>query len=122
MLKIFSKISFGVITIFFFTSSLGFAASRDNFKDLVEKTIIKDILNPVVLLLISLAIVFFLWGVFKFIKEEGNKKEEGKEFMFWGIVGIFVMVSVWGLVNILSNTFNLDTSGIRKDIPKIDIR
>lgn len=82
------------------------------FSGVVYTTIISGILQPVVKLLIALAILFFLWGVFRFMISEGDKREEGRQFMFWGVVGIFVMVSVWGLVNILTNTFKLDTSSI----------
>jgi hypothetical protein len=49
--------------------------------------------------------------------EGGEKKEEGKQYMLWGIVGIFVMVSVWGLVNIVKQTFNLS-----ENVPKVEIR
>lgn len=98
---------------FMFISNVGvvWAASSETFKDLIDEKIIIGIISPVTKLLIALAIVFFLWGVFKFMIQEGDKKEEGREFMFWGIIGIFVMVSVWGLVNILVNTFNLDGTG-----------
>lgn len=91
-------------------SAMALAAGSKDFKDLIDNKIITGILDPVVKLLIALAIVFFLYGVFKFMIAEGDKKEEGREFMFWGIIGIFVMVSVWGLVNILVNTFNLDST------------
>jgi hypothetical protein len=87
------------------------------FSDTVYNTIIIGILQPLIKLLIALSIVFFIWGVFKFMIAEGDKREEGRQFMFWGVVGIFVMVSVWGLVAILTNTFKLDTTGIK--IPSI---
>ena len=56
-------------------------------------------------ILISLAVLFFLWGVFKYIKGDAAAKAEGAKNMLWGIIGIFVMVSVWGLVRILTSTF-----------------
>lgn len=105
---IFSSVT--VLTLFFTSYDTALSAPARNFKDLVTNTIIGDILNPTVLLLIALAIIFFLWGVFKFMIAEGDKKEDGKQFMLWGIVGIFVMVSVWGLVSILASTFKLETS------------
>ncbi len=76
------------------------------FKGLVS-TIINCLLNPIVGLIVSLSILSFIWGIFKFIRSAGDDKQEGRELMFWGVVGIFVMVSVWGLVNILRNTFTL---------------
>jgi hypothetical protein len=82
------------------------------FCDLIVNTIIGGVLTPIITLIVSGAVVVFLWGVFKFIKSEGKEKEAGKDMMVWGIVGIFVMVSVWGLVNILRGTFNLDNTQV----------
>ncbi len=95
------------------------ATGKGTFGDTIYNTVIAGILAPLIKLMIALAIVFFLWGVFKFIKEDGDKKEEGRNFMFWGIVGIFVMISVWGLVNILVYTFKLNTTGLQIPNPVI---
>jgi len=85
------------------------AAPQTTFAGLINETIIKGILGPLVPLLISLAVVIFLYGVIVLIfSEGGEKKEEGKQYMLWGIIGIFVMVSVWGLVNLLKGQFGLD--------------
>ncbi len=82
------------------------------FKDLIMNTIIGGMISPIITLIISGAVVVFLWGVFKFIKSEGKEKEAGRDMMVWGIVGIFVMVSLWGLVNILRGTFNLNDTKV----------
>ena len=70
-----------------------------------------DFLSQAVIILISLAVVFFLYGILKYISrgddEESQKK--GKNIMIYGIIGLFVMISFWGIVNILINTFELDT-------------
>jgi hypothetical protein len=39
--------------------------------------------------------------------QEETKKEKAKQYMLWGIIGLTVMVSVWGLVNILGDTFDI---------------
>ncbi|MDD4803688.1 MAG: hypothetical protein PHN69_00760 [Candidatus Pacebacteria bacterium] len=83
-----------------------------SFRTLLE-TVVGCVFTPLVYLIIGLSVVIFLWGVFKFIRSDGEDKSSGREFMFWGIVGIFVMVSVWGLVNILSYAFLLDNSSIK---------
>ena len=58
-------------------------------------------------LLISLAVVFFVYNVFNYaiLASDEDAKKKAKESMIWGIGGIFVMVSVWGLVGILQATF-----------------
>jgi hypothetical protein len=69
------------------------------------------VLAKVPAVLVGLALVFFLWGLAKFILVAGNEKKiaEGKNLMIWGIVAIFVMVSIWGIVNILQGTFGVQT-------------
>lgn len=66
-------------------------------------------------LLISIAVVWFVWNVFQFsIAGSEEKKAAAKSGMIWGIVGIFIMVSIWGLVGILQSTFG--TSGATANI------
>jgi hypothetical protein len=64
---------------------------------------VQYILIPFIMIL---GMLTFLWGVLKFIKGAGEPtaREEGRQFMVWGIVGLAVMASVWGLVRILTNT------------------
>lgn len=63
-----------------------------------------------------LALLYFFWGIALFIFQSGDEKkvEEGKSKMKWGIVSLFVMVSVWGLVSILQKDIvgNTDTGGV----------
>lgn len=68
--------------------------------------------RSVVPLIFTLAVVMFMWGVVQFIMgaEEEAKRTKGKQFMLWGIVALFVMVSVWGLVRILGTTFGVNTN------------
>lgn len=65
-------------------------------------------------LLILAALVLFLFGIVKrffWSKDDANKGEAGR-YILWGVVALFVMVSVWGLVNLLRGSFNLDNSNI----------
>lgn len=74
------------------------------------KSIVTDILIPLVF---TLALLFFFYGVAKYIWSEGQGKAEGKQIMIWGVVALFVMSSVWGLVSFIQGELNLsnDTSG-----------
>jgi hypothetical protein len=70
------------------------------------------ILNlSVVPLIFSLALVYFIYGVMQYVLNDADesKKAKGKQFMVWGIVALTVMVTVWGLVNLLGNTFGVNT-------------
>ncbi|KND49466.1 MAG: hypothetical protein AB203_00050 [Parcubacteria bacterium C7867-008] len=80
----------------------------------IENTIYKiiDFINGAfVPLIFALAFAFFLFGVFKFFFLKGTEaksREEGRKFMLGAIIALAVMISVWGLVNLLRYTFNLD--------------
>ena len=66
-------------------------------------------LTPIV---VALALLFFFWGLAKYILNAGDEaaKAEGRMIMIWGIIALFVMVSVWGLVQVLQQTFLGGTS------------
>ena len=75
------------------------------------KNLINDILVPV---LMAIAFIVFLWGVYKyFIYGADNETERatGKQFVLWGIIGFVVILSVWGLVAIVSGTLGLQLGG-----------
>ena len=73
------------------------------------------LLNRIVPLIIAVAVAYFIWNVFQYIiRAEEDQKEAAKTHMIWGIVGLFAMVSVWGLVAILQSTFG--TSGVQSTI------
>lgn len=70
--------------------------------------------KSVIPLIFALALAMFVWGVVQFVinSDEEAKKEKGKQFMLWGIIALTVMISVWGLVNILGDTFGVNTGFI----------
>lgn len=70
------------------------------------------ITKSIIPLLFTIGLAAFIFGVVQYMLNPNNseKRDEGKKYMIWGIIGLFVMVSVWGLVGILSNTFNLNNS------------
>ena len=71
--------------------------------------LVKYIINPAILLIFTAGFLLFLWGlvVFIFKLEEGGDHKEGKNHMLYGLIGMLVMVSVGGIIAILSNTFDL---------------
>lgn len=98
------------------TSSVGVACNLPN------KAKIQDLFNyvsciiskSIIPLIFTLAVAFFVWGVVQYMlaSADEHKKEMGKQYMVWGIIALTVMVSVWGLVNLVGNTFGLDTGFI----------
>lgn len=75
--------------------------------------ILQNIVDAVIPFIIGLGVLVFIYGVFNFVTSAGDEEARAgaKQLIIWGIIGIFVMVSVWGLVHILVGTFGLQNSG-----------
>lgn len=72
----------------------------------------EGILGKLVPMLIAVAVIILLVAILGYIKAGGDedKKKTYKDLMIYGIIGLFVMVSIWGLVGILDKTLNLDNT------------
>jgi FtsH-binding integral membrane protein len=85
----------------------------------------KHIINPLIVLLFTAALVYFVLGLFKLMKKDDSKAlEEGKQHMLWGIVGMAIMVSVFGIMSFITTTIGVgkvdpensaDVSGLFKN-------
>lgn len=86
----------------------------NTFETVVDGII--ETLDVVIIFILALAVVSFLYGIVTYIFRAGDetKRKEGVRFITYGIIGLFVMISVWGLVALLSNTI-----GASFGIPKI---
>lgn len=84
-----------------------------DFKALVTK-FITSFITPASQLILAAAVVYFLWNIMQVIRKSDDEKEleKFKTRAVWGIVAIAVMVSMWGLVNFLTSSANLDTTTI----------
>ncbi len=84
----------------------------------------KYIINPLIVFLFALAMVFFLYGVFEFIMNAGNdeKKTSGKSHMLWGVVGLTIMMGVWFILGVILRTMNIPKSEIDPEQGKVNLR
>lgn len=66
--------------------------------------------NISVEVILGLAVVVFVFNVYRyFFLDRENNKERGM-YLLWSVIGFAVILCFWGLVNLVANTFNLDTS------------
>lgn len=67
------------------------------------------ILNPIIILVFAVAMLIFFWGIVQFINSETTdlKREDGKKKILWGLVGMFIMVSAYGIIRLIIGTFGL---------------
>lgn len=83
--------------------------------------VINLINNVAIPVLFAVAFLVFIYGVFKYFilgGSDAGKQKEGKSLMIYGIVGFFLMVSVWGLVRILTGTATLENN--QPTFPKVN--
>ncbi len=80
------------------------AQTVNNFEGLVAK--IYGMISSIVPLIVALTLVVFLWGIFQLVRSNSeDARADAIKVITFGVVALFVMVSVWGLVAILNNTF-----------------
>lgn len=81
-------------------------------------TTLSDRIIPIVA---TLAILFFLWGLAMFIlkADDERARDEGKNIMIWGMVALFVIVALWGIIAFMSESLDLAGGGNNAVSPSI---
>lgn len=79
--------------------------------------LVQGFLSALVPMIITIAIIVFFWGLVKYIMSlNDGDKAEGLQIMMYGVLALFVMVSIWGIIKLLQSTFKVgDTNPI---VPK----
>lgn len=84
-----------------------------SFADVVE-LIVSYIQMGVIPIIFGIAVVTFFYALVNYIQRSGDEKERTKavQLMVWSIVGLFIMLSVWGLVQIITRSFGVSNFGL----------
>jgi hypothetical protein len=83
-------------------------AAFDKIKTLLRD--FKSLLDLVVPVIFGLALIFFFYGLAQFIRSVSDKTiQEGKNKMIWGVVSLFVMFSIWGIIRYIGESVNIST-------------
>lgn len=71
-------------------------------------------INKLLPILLAMTLLVFFWGLVGLIRSSGDEKavSEGKQFMLWGIVGLFVLVSFAGIISLFTGDFFGQSFGI----------
>lgn len=65
-------------------------------------------INRIIPLVIGVALLVFFWGIIRYIWSGGeDAKAKGRNLMLWGVIALFVMVSIFGILAILKNSFGI---------------
>jgi uncharacterized membrane protein len=74
--------------------------------DLLLTRVNSEIVSPLLWVLFGLATIYFLYGVFEFVKNAGSEegRRTGGQHIMWGLIGMFIMFSVKGIINLILGT------------------
>lgn len=110
------KIIAGVVS---FLPSIAFAQQITDANTLTTK--LTNLGNTFIGILIAFAVIWIIVNVVRFIIKADDPGARGpiQSAILWGIVGLFVILSIWGLVRILTNTFSTDSTAPTESFPRI---
>lgn len=71
--------------------------------------ILSELVNPALYLLLAIAVVIFIYGIIEMMAGAANdkKREDGRRHLMWGIIGLFIMLGVWGIISIIEDSIAL---------------
>lgn len=77
-------------------------------------TNVRNFVNNVIPILLIIGTIVFLWGVILYLTAgaDEEKRANARSLMIYGLVGLFVMVAVWGIVNVLVGFFGVGGQGV----------
>ncbi len=88
-----------------FTPIIALAATNWELADVIY--LVMRYLNMILILLMAVAVVFFVYNIIMYYVKPNENRSEAHQYLMWSIIGFFVILSFWGIVNVLQNTFGL---------------
>ena len=95
-----------ILTLLIIIPNMTFAAGVTDLID-AASDIVSTVLIP---LAFALALLYFFWGMVKYIRTGAGSEEatkEGKKIMVWGIVGLFIVSSIWGIITFIRSELGI---------------
>jgi hypothetical protein len=73
----------------------------------LASTFVRVLINPMLALLFAAGLLVFIFGLIEYLyalNVKGEQPDKGKKHMFWGLVGMFIMVASWAILQVIANT------------------
>lgn len=85
---------------------------------------VTNALNILLAAVFVLALVVFAWGVVKYLTAAGDaaKLKEARPFLWWGIIGLFVLASVWGLIKFIASELTVASPETQGTIQPLKVK
>lgn len=100
----------GIVVLFTLTPAVAFAQLNGVQSLLATVVTIVNVLIPLVM---ALALLAFFWGLAKYLFNPGHGEHatDPKKLMIWGVIVLFVMVAVWGIIQFIAGNLGITTGG-----------
>ena len=87
-----------------------------------SSSMLQGLIGTLTTVVFGAALLGFFWGLVKYIwGGADDDKEKGKQIMIWGIIALFVMSSVWGIVRLLRTSLGVDSNTGSEIAPGIGV-
>ena len=88
--------------------------------------VIGEWLSFIIPILITLAVVYFIWGVIQYlIAGDEEKKKKATGMITAGLIGLFIIIAFWGIVRLVTTTFGVGPEQLNRNaipcIPQLDV-
>ena len=74
------------------------------------KCLSEVVINPLLALIFAVGLLVFVYGIVEYLwslsRGEGNKNE-GKQHMLWGLIGMFVMAAAYAIIKFVASSINV---------------
>ncbi len=76
----------------------------------LARKVTEVVINPLIALIFAVGLLVFVWGMVEYVwslSSNAKNKEQGKQHMLWGLIGMFVMVASYAIIKIVASTLNV---------------
>ncbi len=105
------KLAFAFLSMFVPVLAL---AQATNVQPLITfVTDIQTLVQYTIPIAVALAVLFFFWGLAQYILSSGDEaaRKDGRGKMLWGVIALFVIVSIWGIVGFIGGILGIGQGG-----------
>lgn len=74
----------------------------------------REIINPILIVIFVAAIIVFVYGLLRFMSKMSSEEERrrGKSSIVWGLLGMFIMVAVFGIIRLILTLLNVSPTNL----------
>jgi formate hydrogenlyase subunit 3/multisubunit Na+/H+ antiporter MnhD subunit len=92
---------------------VAFAATSTRVENVLN-TISQILTRYVIPLLITIAVIYFIWGVIQYtVSSDEEAKKGARDKIIKGLIGLFIIIAFWGIIFTVSNTLDIGSTQLK---------